>query len=197
MKILVIYAHPETKGFCSFIRQKTESFLSQRELNYEVLDLYRNNYDPILKSQEHYTAGNDKVSEKNKKLQEKIKNSEKLIFIYPVWWATMPAFLKGFLDRVFVPGFAFTYKEKSLRPILPKGLLREKEATVFQTLGGSSWMYWLTGNPPKRVIKFFTLFYSGISTKVVQIFNANELTDQKRKNLTKRVERELEKLIAD
>jgi putative NADPH-quinone reductase len=44
-----------------------------------------------------------------KSIQEKIKNSEELIFVFPVWWGSMPAVMKNFFDSVFITGFAFEY----------------------------------------------------------------------------------------
>ena len=183
MKTLVIYAHPPTKGFCSYILNRVKKELSERKESFEVIDLYEINYQPVLKEEELYTAGNDKVSEENKKFQKKIKQAEKLIFIYPVWWASMPAVLKGFLDRVLTPGFAYNFEKQGLISAFPNKLLDDKEALVFQTLGGPRWAYFLTGNPPKRVIKLFTLWFAGISTKVIQIFNANKLTEKRKESL--------------
>lgn len=191
MDILIIYAHPETKGFCFHILQQVKTKLSQKGANFEVLDLYQINYDPVMKEEELYTAGNKKVNKENKEMQAKIEEAEKLVFIYPVWWASMPAILKGFLDRVFTPGFAFTYKGERLISAVPEGLLKEKEALVFQTLGGPRWAYFLLGNPPKRMIKLFALWYSGIQTKVTQIFNANKLDAERKKEVTKMVQRSL------
>lgn len=186
---LIIYAHPKTEGFCSYILKEVKNELSKKEVDFEVLDLYQLDYDPIMKKKEHYTAGNDEISDLNKNFQDKIKKADRLIFIYPVWWASMPAILKGFLDRVFTPGFAFSYEGKRLISALPEGLLNDKKALVFQTLGGPRWAYFLLGNPPKRMIKLFTLWYSGIKTRVVQIFNANRLTVERKKKLKKKIKR--------
>lgn len=60
--------------------------------------------------------------------REIITNSDLLVFIYPIWWSGMPAILKGFIDRVFMRGFAYEYKG-----MLPHGLLAGKKAWIITT----------------------------------------------------------------
>jgi NAD(P)H dehydrogenase (quinone) len=57
--------------------------------------------------------------------------AEGLVFVYPVWWFGLPAALKGWIDRVFLQGFAFAFTAEG-----PKGLLRHKKALVLNTTGG-------------------------------------------------------------
>ena len=92
MKTIVIYAHPETDGFSSTMLEKVEFLLKERDLDYEVWDLYKMNYSPVLKKEELYTAGNRYISPENLNFQEKIKQAKNVVFIYPVWWGGMPAF---------------------------------------------------------------------------------------------------------
>jgi putative NADPH-quinone reductase len=72
-KTLVIYAHPNKKGFCGEIFFANRFELENQEVDFEVLDLYEINYDPVLKDSEHYTSGGYEISQKNKEIQEKIK----------------------------------------------------------------------------------------------------------------------------
>jgi len=117
--MLIIYAHPNKKGHCGYILEQVKKRLDKKREKYKILDLYQMKYDPLLKDEEHYTSGSHKVSKNNKIIQKKIKKSKKLIFIYPTWWNNMPAILKGFVDRVFIPKFAFSYKGN-----FPIGLLK-------------------------------------------------------------------------
>ncbi|MEF8879312.1 MAG: NAD(P)H-dependent oxidoreductase [Candidatus Thermoplasmatota archaeon] len=191
MTSLIIYAHPPTKGFCSYILKEVKKNIKDLDNNFEILDLYDMDYNPILKKEEHYISGNKKISKKNKEIQKKIKQSDKLIFIYPVWWGAMPAILKGFLDRVITPGFGFKYSKEKLLKFLPKKLLKEKKALVLMTMGAPRILYVITGNPPKRIIKNFTLKLCGIQTKVKQIFNANRLDAKKERELKKKTQQGL------
>ncbi len=63
-----------------------------------------------------------------------VEEADTLLFIYPIWWWGMPAILKGFIDRIFVAGFAYKYEGT-----LPKGLLKGKKAWVINTLDSPLW----------------------------------------------------------
>jgi NAD(P)H dehydrogenase (quinone) len=187
MKVLIIYAHPEStiKGFSYFFLEESKKNLSQNNIDFEVLDLYKINYDPVLKLDELYTEGNKSVSEQNKKIQQKIKEAGGLIFIYPVWWGGMPAILKGFIDRVFTPGFAFEYKKEKILNFIPDKLLNDKKIVTFTNYGGPKFLYKFLLDPIKIVDKFiiFGLFCSRL--KMYQLYRANKLDDKKMQQIKK------------
>lgn len=196
MENLIIYAHPKTKGHNTFTLEKVKKELEIRGRDYEAIDLYAENYEPVLKEEEHYTSGNRKVSKENKKYQNKIKEASNLIFIYPVWWGSMPAILKGFLDRVLTHGFAYSFKgDYFLKKLgVPRGLLKKK-AVVFMTAGASRWQFLLAGNAPKSMIKYFTLRFCGIKSKIYQVFNCRELTNKNKSKIMRNVRKGLEWLF--
>lgn len=173
MKTLIVYGHPKTKGHCSLILENIEKELKKEKVEYDVLDLYKIKYDPILHENEHYTAGNREISKENKRFQDMIKKAKRLIFIYPVWWGSMPAIVKGFIDRVFVSGFGFKRKGN-----MYEGLLKDKKAAVILTTGAPLFFYKLMGSPASKLIKKFILMFCGIKTKVFAIGNANQLTEK-------------------
>lgn len=181
MNILIVFAHPSNKnGFSFKILEKTVSFLREKNIDFDILDLYKMNYDPILKETELFTAGNREISTENLLIQEKIKNSKGLIFIYPIWWGGMPAILKGFFDRVFTPGFAYRYGRRKFLKFLPERLLSDKKAIVFTSLGSPGFVYWLLLNPIKIINKFiiFSLFVK--KSKTFCIFKTSQSTLEKR-----------------
>ena len=172
MKTLIIYAHPGTKGHCSAILEELLQQLNERKKAYELIDLYKINYDPLLHENEHYTAGKKDISKENKRFQEMIRKSDNLIFIYPIWWSSMPAILKGWIDRVFTNHFAFKYVQmpiisKFIGGPIPKGLLKEKKSAVFTTIGAKKWQEWLVlGNRFKKIMSNDILRFCGIKNKV-------------------------------
>lgn len=172
MQGLIIYAHPKTKGHCPLILQEVKIYLTNQKILFDVLDLYATNYDPILHENEHYTAGNRDIDGLNQELQQCIQKADLLIFIYPVWWWSMPAILKGFIDRVLTPYFAFRYEGR-----MPKGMLADKQGIVFMTSAGPKIYYRLTGNVPKKLIKKGVLEFCGIKTKIYQLFGCTEMQD--------------------
>ena len=93
--------------------------------------------------------------------QEWIKWTDHLVWIYPVWWGGIPALLKGFLDRTFLPGFAFRKRENS---VWWDKLLTGKSARIIATMDQPPWYYWLVyGAPSQRALKKCTLEFCGIT----------------------------------
>lgn len=92
--------------------------------------------------------------------QEHIRWANHLVWIYPVWWGSLPALLKGFIDRVFLPGFAFRKRENS---VWWDKLLTGKSARIISTLDQPAWYYWLVyRRPSHHAMKQLTLHFSGI-----------------------------------
>ncbi|MBN1792510.1 NAD(P)H-dependent oxidoreductase [Candidatus Woesearchaeota archaeon] len=177
--ILVIYAHPSREGHCGAILEEVKTRLSANKLEHEILDLYEAGYDPIMKKDELYTHGGTE-SEETKAMQEKIKTAEKLIFIYPVWWNTMPAMLKGFIDKTFTPEFAYKFSDKRL----PIQLLKDKKASIFITTGASKAAFWFfLGSRGEKVMAKDILGFCGVKTKAFHLDNARHLDDATREKI--------------
>lgn len=183
MKTLIIYSHPQTHGFCSYILKNVEEDLKEKNIEYETIDLYKINYDAILHENEHYTSGNKDISELNKKIQQKIIGTNNLIFIFPIWWANMPAILKGFFDKILTSGFGFKYNKYAI----PIKLLKEKNATIITTSGGPRIYYLIFGNRVKTNISRDILGFCGIKVKYYQFYNAKNLDDKYKKIIKSKI----------
>ena len=96
MKALIIYAHPGSQGHCSETLLQVEQSLKSKSIEFRTIDLYKIRYNPVLCKEEIYTAGKPKLSKSTLKFQKMIKGADRLVFIYPLWWGTPPAILKGF-----------------------------------------------------------------------------------------------------
>jgi len=100
--------------------------------------------------------------------QELIRKATHLVWVYPTWWATFPAIMKGFIDRVFLPGFAFKYWKDSL---FWDKLLTGKSARLLVTMDTPPWYYrWVYGAPGHKAIKKGVLEFCGISPVSVSTF---------------------------
>ncbi|EHJ52937.1 NAD(P)H-dependent oxidoreductase [Streptococcus macacae] len=127
MNILIIYAHPSHQSFnAAILKQIQNNLNSQHHL--KVLDLYAEKFDPVLIfDDQHRRRDLDKVAEMEA-YRQLISWADHLIFIFPIWWSGMPAILKGFIDRVFASGFAYSYKGKGM-----VGHLKGKTAWIIST----------------------------------------------------------------
>lgn len=176
-KYLIIFAHPSHKSHNGFLLQKLEEKLKSKNQNYEILDLYQLNYNPVLKDAELYSAGRRLIDPENQIYQQKIKEANRLIFIFPTWWQGPPAILKGFIDRVFVSGFAFIYDSG-----LPKGLLSGKKAAVFTTTGASNIIArYLLRAPALKIMTRYTLLFCGIKSRGFSLGQARKLEKNEEK----------------
>ncbi len=177
---LIVYAHPKTGGYCEAILEETKAVLAAKNLPTEIIDLYALNYNPVLLEEEHYTAGKKAISQQTSSFQEMIRKADTLIFIYPLWWGTMPAILKGFFDRTFVSGFGFEYNRG-----MPVCLLKGKKAIVMFTSAVPAAYSIIFGcNRPKKLIAKDILGFCGIKTKICQLGSA-KLFDEKEKERVK------------
>ena len=94
------------------------------------------------------------------KAWEIIQWAEHLVWVHPVWWGGLPAIMKGFIDRLFLPGMAFQYRENS---IFWDKLLTGKTAHIFTTLDQPSWYYRLINKRPSvNQLKKTTLEFCGV-----------------------------------
>ncbi len=109
-KVLVIMGHPDTKSFCAGLAESYAEGARQAGAEVRAISLSELNFDPILRMGYHDVQ---QLEPDLSDAQESIKWAEHIVWVYPIWWGTMPALLKGFLDRTFLPGFAFKYRENS------------------------------------------------------------------------------------
>ncbi len=156
-KILIINGHPDQESFNFGLAQayKKGALASGAEVKEIIIrDLA---FNPNLQ------FGYRKRTELEPDLleaQAKIKWAEHLVMIYPVWWGSIPAIFKGFIDRVFLPGFAFQKKENS---VWWDKLLQGRSARIISTLDQPAWYYWLVYRKPStNAMKKLTLEFSGI-----------------------------------
>ncbi|MDA1478334.1 NAD(P)H-dependent oxidoreductase [Bacillus changyiensis] len=134
MQVAILYAHPNPNSFNGAILQQVTKALEDKQHSYTVIDLYKDQFNPVLVFNEKKRRSDLKNDPETAEYREIIKNADHLIFIYPLWWGGVPAILKGFIDRVFVAGEAYTYEGK-----LPKGLLKARSASVYYTADAPGW----------------------------------------------------------
>jgi putative NADPH-quinone reductase len=181
-KVLLILGHPNKDSFCGSLAEKyregaVKAGAEVREISIGDLD-----FDPIL----HY--GYKKIQELETDLiraQELINWAEHIVFVYPIWWAGKPALLKGFIDRVFLPGFSFKYRENS--PFWDK-YLTGKSARVIITMDAPVLYNFLVyGNAEQKAMKRGILQFCGI--KPVKITTIGSVKTMKSGQIEKWLEK--------
>lgn len=149
MRVLVLYAHPDPESYASALHRTVVEGL--RRAGYEVddCDLYAEGFEPVL-SRDERRAYHDTASNRLKVAGyvERLQAAEALVLCFPVWNFGYPAILKGFLDRVFLPGVSFDLTDGKVVPAL--GNIRKLAAVT--TYGATRWTAFLMGNPPRRLV---------------------------------------------
>jgi putative NADPH-quinone reductase len=173
-RILIINGHPDKDSFCTELANAYKKGADRSGAECKLVNLIDLQFDPIL----HF--GYNKRTELEHDLiqiQQDIKNANHVVFVYPNWWATFPALLKGFIDRVFLPKFAFKYRENS--PLWDK-LLTGKSARLIVTMDTPKWYYRLVyGNPGHKAMKIGILEFCGIKPVRISAFSPLKSSNEK------------------
>lgn len=131
MKVHIIIDHPWDRSFNYSVMGAFIEGLAENQHEVDVLDLNKDGFNPIISEQELalYAQGGF-LDPKVKEYQDRLTTCEHVVFIFPIWWNVMPAALKGWMDKVLLPGFAFTTDQ------VPEPLLGHiRGATVLTTTG--------------------------------------------------------------
>jgi putative NADPH-quinone reductase len=152
MRILVVFSHPVEESFGRAVYERLLAALKRAGHEVRGLDLYAIGFDPVLNADHRRDYHTPTVNEQPVRDQlDHIRWAEGLIFVYPTWWYSLPAMLKGWIDRVWVPFATFE---------LPTGLqpIRGKMHNI-RLLGGIStygspwwWVRFVIGDPGRRII---------------------------------------------
>jgi putative NADPH-quinone reductase len=156
-KILVINGHPNRESYNTALKNSYIKGAKDSGFDVEEIQIGDLKFDPNLFS------GSVRRFDLEPDLEEswqKILRAEHIVWIHPLWWGGIPAIMKGFIDRIFLPGFAFQYRENS---VWWDKLLKGRTAHIITTLDQPSWYYWFVfGRPSVNQLKKSTLEFCGI-----------------------------------
>lgn len=181
-QILIINGHPNPSSLCNSLANEYENSVRRNpEFKVERLNLSDLQFDPIMRF--GYQTKQD-LEPALITAQNLIKSADHLVFVYPNWWGSMPALLKGFIDRVFLPGFAFKYRDNPI----PEKLLKSKTSELFVTLDTPIWYFkFIMNSRGTKIMVRSILEFCGIQNKRVTYFSPirGSTEDQRKKYLEK------------
>lgn len=164
-RILIILGHPSKDSFCGALANAYAEGAQTAGNEVQRISLGNLSFDPVL--HKGYTT----VQELEPDLvagQTAITWAQHIVFVYPLWWGAMPALLKGFIDRIFLPGFAFKSREGS--PFWDR-LLAGRSAHLLVTMDTPPWYFrWVYRMPGHNQMKRTILEFSGIKPVEVTSF---------------------------
>lgn len=177
MNILIVLGHPDLGSFDVALAYAYAEGARDAGAAVEVLELGKLQFDPILHKGYHEIQ---QLEPDLIKSQELIKWANHLVFVYPSWWGNMPALLKGFIDRVFLPGFAFKYRENS--PFWDK-FLGGRSARIILTMDSPGlWNRLVYHRANIYAMKAATLEFCGIKPVKVSVFDRIRFSSEQKRN---------------
>ena len=120
MKILVVLCHPRTNSLTSQIAQSFSEGATKAGHQVEILDLYKENFDPVLRIEDEPNDGTiENYSLEVQTEFERLNSNDAVVMVFPLWWWSVPAMLKGWIDRVWNYGLMYGSNEHNVK----KGLM--------------------------------------------------------------------------
>lgn len=146
MRTLIVYNHPREGSFCSAVREAVENGLKTGNHEYKVIDLDRDGFDPVMREKDlkaFVTAGRigedglEEVDPLVLRYMKMMRWAEQIVMIFPIWWMTTPAMIKGFIDKVIFPGIVYKMEGGKL----VSKLSSLKQVTIITTMNTPSEVY--------------------------------------------------------
>lgn len=188
MRVLVIFCHPVETSYQAALHEVAKAALIRAGHEVDDLDLYGEGFNPVM-SREERLGYHDLATNQAPVAPyiARLKAAQALVLCFPVWTFGPPAMIKGFFDRVMVPGFGFT-----LRPDgrYDPGMGHIRKIAAITTYGQPRWKAFLIGDPPR---KFVTRVLPGTVGRLIPIhylahYEMNTSTDQTRRRFLERVD---------
>jgi putative NADPH-quinone reductase len=175
-RILLVLAHPAPSSFCHALAEQYVLGAIQAGAEIKQLTLSQLNFNLSFQG---YRTESAQLEADLVEAQQLIKWAEHLVFVYPLWWGAMPALLKGFIDRTFLPNFAFKYRKNSA---LWDKLLAGRSARLLVTMDSPPWYFkWINHMPNHYQMKKTILGFCGIKPVKISSFGSIKAASDKQK----------------
>ncbi|AXS41920.1 NAD(P)H-dependent oxidoreductase [Breoghania sp. L-A4] len=149
MRVLVLFAHPVETSFNAALHARVVAELTKAGHEVDDCDLYAEGFDPRLSREERLGYHDLETNQQSvASYVARVQAADALVLCFPVWNFGYPAILKGFFDRVFLPGVSFVMKNGKASPCL-HNIAR---VTTVTSYGGSRLRAFLVGDPPRKVV---------------------------------------------
>lgn len=192
MRVHVIYAHPLRDSLSSQLHQIVIRELQAAGHEVDDLDLYAEGFDPVL-SPEDRASYHDIPNNRTKveSYLQRLQSADAVVLCHPIWNFGWPAILKGYFDRIFLPGVSFKMKDGKLGP----GLANIKKLVTVTTYGSKRWRAMVLGDPPRKNGTRFLRVVCGPKVKVEYhaLYDMNNVTPERIEAFKQQVARAMAK----
>lgn len=191
MRVLLVFAHPLGDSLNGAIRDRAVAALERAGHEVDLFDLYAEGFEPVLSAAERHAYFDVAANRaRNAAAVERLFAARGLVFVFPTWTLGPPAILKGFFDRVMVPGVSFRLDpDGGLHPNL--GHITRLAAIV--TYGRARPILWWFGDPPRRMFTRYMRWFlaRGARARYLGLYGLHRPRDARIARFFRRIEREM------
>jgi NAD(P)H dehydrogenase (quinone) len=187
MHVLYLYCHPLDDSFHASIMREAVQSLKDKGHTVDLCDLYAEGFDPVLTAERrrnyHDLARNQEGLED---YVARLRRAETLVVQFPTWCFGLPAMLKGWFDRILMPGVSFDLTDpKNVKPMLTN----IREVIGISTYGRQRWVAMYVGDPPRKIITRYLprLIHGKARIRYMGLYHMNVATLDQRQGFIQRV----------
>lgn len=193
-RAFVVYCHPQEGSFVAAARDRVVTGLVAAGAAVRLTDLYADGFDPGFSATErvnHLVAGTDPSIGS---YGDDLRWCDTLVLVYPTWWSGQPAMLKGWIDRVWVNGVAWTLPDGANR--LRPGLRNVRRLVAVTTHGSSKLINMVEGESGKRTLSrsLRPMCHPLARTTWLAVYGIDNASERQRAAFLDRVERRMVRL---
>jgi len=197
MRVLVVHAHPVETSFSRALFDAACAALRGKGDEVDALNLYDEGFEAVMSRQErldyHEVPGN--LTPEIRPYVDRLRACDKIVFIHPVWNYGYPAILKGFFDRIFLPGVSFVMEggDAPDKGKLVTGMKNIRKVAYITTYGGDRFRTWIMGDPPRRLAMrwAWATFATPIPPRYLALYDMNNATPERLDGFIEKVKREM------
>jgi len=187
VRVLYVYCHPLPESFHAAILQESLRGLAEAGHAVDLLDLYKERFDPVLSEQDRRTYHDTSKNQIGlERYVARLRNAEALVVQFPTWTFGFPAMLKGFFDRLLMPGVAFDLTNPANAAPM---LTNIRSVTGISTYGRPRWVALYVGDPPRRTVTRYLprLMHARCRVRYYALYHMNVATLQQRQTFMRQV----------
>lgn len=187
-KALVLFAHPVPESFGRAVHDTTVQALQDNGWDVDDCDLNAEGFSPVLTEEERRNYHDEDINVGPvREYVERLRAADGLFLVFPVWNFGYPAILKGFFDRVFLPGVSFKLVDGKVVPNLDN----IKTLMAVTTYGGTRMRAFLAGDPPRKCVTRPVRFVMNKQAQMryLALYDMNRVSQQKREAYLNRITR--------
>ncbi len=199
MRVMVLHAHPVAESYNHALYNAVLETLKAKGHQVDAVDLYAEGFNPVMSREGRLTYHDvpENVTPELKPYVDRLMAAEGLVIVHPVWNYGMPAILKGYFDRVFMPGVSFVLEGGGAadKGTLKPNLKHIRKVAFVTSYGGDRWRTFIMGDPPRRFAKRWgwVTFGGMLPPQYLALYDMNNVTPDGLRAFIDKVKRAMER----